>query len=148
MNRLKEGKELSLYERASIYQMHTAVWLFGWCISPEAAYEAFLLHFPHKKPVERYGDMWALNNYSTIVPYKGKDYANMGIKELRAALAINSKNTIIEHTDDYSLCFVRVEYTDAVNQIWKIPMHTSLFKYLQDKGILHPYTIMYFYMYT
>ena len=44
MAKLREGKELNLYECCSIYTMHMAVWMFGWPISPEAAKEAFWLH--------------------------------------------------------------------------------------------------------
>ena len=49
--KLEQNKELNLYECVSIYQMHTAVWMFGWILSPEAAQQAFIMAFPHKKSI-------------------------------------------------------------------------------------------------
>ena len=148
VDKLKQGKELSLYEYCSIYIMHTAVWMIGWPVSPEAAYEAFLLHFPHKDTVTRNIDMYAANGYSTKINAKGRDYSSLRGKKLRYALALNSPDTYFEVTDNYSMCVVSVKYTDAVTQIGNIPMYTMLFRHLQDKGILHPYTMVYFYMYV
>jgi hypothetical protein len=126
-----------------------AVWMFGWPIAPEAAYEAFLLHFPHSEPVVKRGvDMYALNGFSTEVKGKGADYAKMSLKDLRTITAINSPGTYFEVTDAYSMCVVPVAYTNAVSKIWKIPVNTSLFKYLQDKNILYPYTMVFYYMYV
>lgn len=149
MRKLNAGKELNLYECCSIYTMHCAVWMFGWVISPEAAFEAMLLHIPHSKPVVIDGvDAYALNGYSTELDAKGSSYATMSFKDLRAALALNSPNTIFEVTDTYSMCSIDVRYTDAVDKIGSIPIHTALFRYLQDKGYLHPYTLVYYYIYV
>lgn len=48
MAKIQQGKELNLYECCSIYTMHMAVWMFGWPLSPEAARECVLLHFPRE----------------------------------------------------------------------------------------------------
>ena len=129
--------------------MHMAVWMFGWPISFHAATEAFLMHFPHTKPVTIEGyDMYAANGFSTEVRAKGADYGNMCLKELRVALALNSPNTYFEVTNAYSMCIVPVKYTNAVHQIWKIPVNTCLFVYLQEKHWLHPYEMVYYYMYV
>lgn len=45
MEKIKQGKELSLYECCSIYTINTAGWLFGWILSPEAADQCFLMQF-------------------------------------------------------------------------------------------------------
>ncbi len=149
MKKLNDGKELNLYECCSIYTMHCAVWMFGWVISPEAALEAMLLHIPHDAPVVIDGvDAYALNGYSTRLDAKGASYANMDFKDLRAALALNSTNTTFDVTDAYSMCSIEVAYTDAVHKIGAIPINTALFRYLQDKNYLHPYTLVYYYMYV
>ena len=148
MRKLNAGKELNLYECCSIYTMHVAVWMFGWVISPEAAFEAMLLHIPHDEPVVVDGvDTYALNGYSTELDAKGSSYADMNFKDLRAALALNSTNTTFEVTNEYSICSVAVRYTDAVHKIGGIPVNTALFRYLQDKGFLYPYTLVYYYRY-
>ena len=148
--KLNKGQELNLYEKCSIYTMHCAVWGIGWVISPAAAWEALLLHFPHKDEQIVYEgiDMYAANGFSTELKARGSDYAHMSISELRYALALNSINTVFDVTEEYSMCSVRVEYTDAVSQIGPIPIRTSLFNYLQKKGWLFPYTIVYMYYYV
>lgn len=148
VNKIKHGEELNIYECCSIYTMHIAVWMFGWPISPEAAYEAFLMHFPHDNIVERNIDMYAANGYSTEMSVKSKDYASLKGDKLRYALALNSPDTHFEVTENYSMCTVSIKYTDAVTRIGNIPMNTILFKYLQDRKILHPYTMVYYYMYV
>ncbi len=148
MKKLNAGKELNLYECCSIYTMHTAVWMFGWVISPEAAFEALLLHVPHDEPVVIDGvDAYVLNGYTTKLDAKGASYADMEFKDLRAALALNSINTTFDVNDSYSMCQIQVRYTDAVHKIGSMPLNTTLFRYLQDKNWLHPYTLVYLYMY-
>lgn len=148
MRKLESGKELNLYECCSIYTMHMAVWMFGWPLAPEAAHEAFLLHFPHKKDVVRNIDMYAANGFSKEIQVKGVDYANMKWADMRVPLALNSPDTYFEVTDSYSMCVVPVAYTDAVHRIGRIPVNTSLFVYLQKRGLLHPYRMVYYYMYV
>ena len=45
MDKIKQGKELSLYECCSIYTINTAGWFFGWILSPEAAEQCLLMQF-------------------------------------------------------------------------------------------------------
>ena len=51
MAKLESGSELNLYEKCSIYTMHVALWTLGWPLSPQAARECFMLHFPQKDTV-------------------------------------------------------------------------------------------------
>lgn len=105
MQKIQQGKELNLYECCSIYTMHMAVWMFGWPLSPEAAKECFLLHFPQKDTIE-FKVTNAIYNSSKIenaikslstksvgtsitVSWNGnKDYA-LNSPEHRAAIALN-----------------------------------------------------------
>ena len=52
MKKLQNSQDLNFYECCSVYTMHMALWIFGWPLSPEAAKECFLLHFPQKDTVE------------------------------------------------------------------------------------------------
>lgn len=149
VKKLDQGKELNLYECCSIYSMHCAVWMFGWPVAPEAALAAFLMHFPHGDIIiPSMIDFYAANGFSTEVKYKASDYSTLSLKQLRYPLILNSSNTYFEFGGDYSLCVISIKYTDAVHKIWKIPCNTILFKYLQNKHILFPYNMGFFYIYV
>ena len=101
MQKIQQGKELNL----CIYTMHMAVWMLGWPLSPEAAKECFLLHFPQKDTIE-FKTTNAIYNSPKIenaikslsdrsvgtsitVAWNGnKDYA-LNSPEHRAAIALN-----------------------------------------------------------
>ena len=137
--KLAQGKELSLYECMSVYQMHTAVWLFGWIIAPEAAMEARLMHVKHKRPVVIYSsfpslakpELWKNGVYDFKDP------------QFQYAVALNGKDLSIEKNKAYTKCELTVEYTDNVHSVGGIPVHTCLFKHLQDIRWLFPYKIVY-----
>jgi len=159
VEKLKAGKELSLYECCSVYTMHMAVWMFGWPLAPEAAKEAFLLHFPHRKEVSLSGNSVFKSKKFKDLPYGRTkiswDLSDFNSSERRYALALNGKNTevfVYEDTsagegfvDDGDLmeCRLTVEYTDVKVDIAGITIHESLFNYLQKKGWLHPYRARY-----
>ena len=125
MAKIQQGKDLNLYECCSVYTMHMALWLFGWPLSPEAAWECFLLHFPHEdddvvrfrasngfmkspklqKAVEYLSDK--KSGTSVHVVWKAsKDYA-LGSPEHRAAIAVNAcdviKGEVDKATGDYEI---------------------------------------------
>lgn len=150
--------------------MHTAVWMFGWVISPEAAKECFLLHFPQKDTVEfKPGKILntpkikaAINNTfnqkvgtSTRITWDGdKDYA-LGSPEHRTAIALNPCTvTKLENNFGPSpyMSHVKVtspmiypEYSRTQFNLGKfsIYLHEGLFRYLQDKGWLSKYVAEY-----
>ena len=150
MVKLREGRELNLYECCSIYTMHMAVWMFGWPISPEAAKEAFWLHF--KNP----GQMWNFSysfygsevitshpNWEKKKPFKVSwpSISELSDKELRYALAYSTINTQVMFTEyGEPILECRVEYQNVKYRIKGITIYTGLFQYLQQIGWLHPYT--------
>ena len=71
--KLNAGKKLNVYEIFSAYTMHTACWMFGWIISPEAAEQAFLMNFPHLRNgyVSRETDFFV--DYDFLEKYVNKD---------------------------------------------------------------------------
>ena len=129
MKKLQQGKELNLYECCSIYSMHCAVWMFGWTISPEAAQQAFFMHFK--------GDRYVNNDFF----YNIKD-------NLRYQLALPKGSYKIEKMPDpdreYYTCVIDIHYTNNILNIKGIPFYSPLFKELEKKGWLHTYTMYYF----
>ncbi len=137
MKKLAVNKELNLYERLSIYQMHVTMWSLGWIIAPEAAMEARLMHRKHTEPVIIYSsfpslakpELWKNGVYSLKDP------------QLKYALALNTEDLKFEKTKDYTKCTLTVKYTNNVHRVCGVPVQTALFKYLQDINWLYPYQI-------
>ncbi len=137
MKKFAMNKELNLYERVSIYQMHVTMWSLGWIIAPEAAMEARLMHRKHTEPVIIYSsfpsmakpELWRNGVYSLKDP------------QLKYALALNTEDLKFEKTKDYTKCTLTVKYTNNVHSVCGVPVHTALFKYLQDINWLYPYQI-------
>lgn len=173
MKKLQNSQDLNFYECCSVYTMHMALWIFGWPLSPEAAKECFLLHFPQKDTVEFeitnaiYDSpkiTEACESLSTksvgtsiTVAWNGnKDYA-LNSPEHRAAIALNPcKITRIK--DEYppfntsSLYKVKItspmiypKYSRTEFNLGKftIIVHEGLFRYLQDRGWLSKYIAEY-----
>ena len=112
MRKIRQGDRLNLYENCSVYTMHMALWLFGWPLSPEAAWECFLLHFPHHddevvtfrasegfikapKLLEAINSLADRPSGSTVhVTWNAsRDYA-LNSPERRAAIAVNACDVI------------------------------------------------------
>ncbi len=61
--------------------------------------------------------------------------------QLKYALALNTEDLKFEKTKDYTKCTLTVKYTNNVHSVCGVPVHTALFKYLQDINWLYPYQI-------
>lgn len=139
MKKLAVNKDLSLYERVSIYQMHISMWSVGWIIAPEAAMEARLMHKRHTEPVIIYSSFPSLAKPEL---WKNGVY-NYKDPQFKYALALNTDDLKFERSRDYTKCSLTIKYTENVHSVCGIPIHTALFKYLQDINWLHPYRIIY-----
>lgn len=118
MQKIRQGDRLNLYENCSAYTMHMALWIFGWPLSPEAARECFLLHFPHhedevvtfsasKRFIKAPKLLAAINSLADkptgstvhVTWNASRDYA-LNSPERRAAIAVNAcdvtKGRIVE----------------------------------------------------
>lgn len=147
--KLNSGKELNLYECCSIYSMHTAIWMFGWTLSPEAAEQAFLMIFP-AKPRYRRNDFFLKSKpiYTTkdqskrIINYEPSDFTG---PERRYALALDG-GTFYNYNANQEF-IVSAEYgsrTDTFNiGPFPVSIHYRLLKYIQEKGWVHKYTMTY-----
>lgn len=172
MAKIQQSKELNLYECCSIYTMHMALWMFGWPLSPEAARECFLLHFPHEedgvvrfkasrgfmkspklqKAVEYLSDKQS--GTSVRVAWKAsKDYA-LHSPEHRAAIAVNAcdviKGEVDKTTGDYEIrircAMVYPKYSRTEFNLGKfsIWIQEGLFRYLEERGWISRYIAEYY----
>ena len=164
--KLKEGKELNFYECASIYSMHTALWVFAWPCSIAAANEVFMMQFAGKNvDVVNHTNKHILNSIlspkvvSTMkslsngetkrVSYNGNISYALNNPEHKAAMAINPC-TISKEGSTY---VIRVNNTWPVHSEthikvkggFEIVLNEGLFRYLQDKGVIHSFTDEYRY---
>lgn len=164
MAKLERGAELNLYEKCSIYTMHIALWSLGWPMSPQAARECFMLHFPQKDTV--FIDMH-LNSpriesavaslkkrpvgSSVRVAWNGADAYSLASPEHKAAIAVNPCRVVKEWQESYMYtCSVYslMQYPRKSNTVFtlgsiRIPVQEGLFRYLQDKGWLSCFTARY-----
>ena len=172
MAKIRQGKELNLYECCSVYTMHMAVWMFGWPLSPEAAKECFLLHLPHedddvirfraskgfmKSPklqeaVRYLSDKPA--GTSVRVTWKAsKDYA-LHSPERRAAIAVNACDVIKGEADKATgnyevriwcaMVYPKYSWTEFNLGKFSIYLHEGLFRYLEEKGWISRYIAEYY----
>lgn len=147
--KISTGKELNLYECCSIYSMHTAIWMFGWPLSPEAAEQALLMNF-QTKPRYRKNDFFLKSKpvYTTKNQSKRKinyDPLDFTGPERRYALALDG-GTFYNYNANHEFV-VSAEYGSRTDtfKIGPVPIsiHYSLLKYIQDKGWIHKFTMTY-----
>lgn len=157
--KLAQGKELNLYECASIYQMHTALWLFAWPASPAAANEVFLMQFSKKDTIIHKNEylkksilservIKTINSLSLgqhkELRYNGNVSYALFDKEHKAAMAINPCVVSKEKIDGKEYAVIRLDNSWPVVSTTKIgicgdfsiTLHEGLFRYLQDKGVI------------
>jgi len=159
-DKIREGKELNLYEKASIYSMHACICTMGWIYSPEATKEVIGMSFRANrgKVIKKENDFF-LSNRKVASIYKSQytkkrvafngdvSYA-LGHPDHRVALAINpgflwrdAEKVYMEVPVHYPICYdTHIGITKNVS----ITLNECLFSYLEGKGILHPYTVIYY----
>lgn len=153
--KLTQGKELNLYECVSIYQMHIAVCSFGLIYSPIAAKEIFNMSFSKNRDKILYeeSDFFLKNEliqklYKTQfikkrIAFKDSAYS---INNPNHELALAANPGFLWRTKDTVYFEVPVHYPSCKStHIDFITINECLFTYLEDKYILHPYTIIYYY---
>ena len=152
--KIQQGKDLNLYECSSVYTMHMAVWMFGWPLSPEAASEAYRMHFKVDNDIRWSSNTDFLNskvitsnpNFKEKKPFKVSwpiDLTQIPKDELKYALAYNTINTQVLFTQNGNpILEYMVEYQDVKYKFGCISIYTGLFKYLQEIGWLHPYKMV------
>lgn len=158
--KIREGKELTLYEIGSIYTMHMAICTVGWIYSPEATKEIIGMSFKKNrdKVIRKESDFFL--KYPIIQDQYQSQYARRKIafngdksyslldSDHRLALAVNPG--YLWRDKDYVYLEAPVHYPVCYNthigitKSFRITINECLFSYLEQKGILHPYTIVYY----
>ena len=162
--KLLEGRDLNLYEMCSIYTMHIALWSLGWPLSPQAARECFLLHFPQKDTVTIRMNLSSpriqasvrslkdrqVGSYESLT-WNGDEAYSLSSPEHKAAIAVNPCRVEKECQEGslYSCSVYSImQYPKLSNTVFtlgfiRIPIQEGLFRYLQDKGWLSCFTARY-----
>ena len=120
--------------------MHLAVCTFGWFFSPEAAREVIGMSFKRNRGkvirketdfFEKYqiiaAGCFAADGVRKRIAFDGDVSYKFSAKERRLALAVNPG----------------YYWKDGLPWGGHVTLNECLFSYLEDKGILHPYTIVY-----
>ena len=170
--KLRQGKELNVYECVSIYTMHTALWMFFWPCSPGAAMETFMMQF-NRNPEKtvRHKNRYVLNsllspkilstmlslelNESKRVSWNGDIAYDLSHPEHKAAMALNACDVSreIDKKTGKEVFAIRLNNSWAdwsetrvtVTKGFSIYVQEALFKYLQKKRIINSFVDEYVY---
>ena len=164
MGKLQRGEELNLYEKCSIYTMHIGLWTLGWPMSPQAARECLLLHFPQKDTVSINMRLSSPRldaavsslkdrpvGSSVTVSWDGTGAYSLASPEHKAAIAVNSCRIVKDWQENHLytcsvyclMQYPRYSRTGFTLGSVRIPLQEGLFRYLQEKGWLGCFTARY-----
>lgn len=157
--KIRQGRELSLYEICSIYTMHQGICIVGWFFSPEATKEVIGMSFRRNRGrvIEKESDFFL--NYRPVSSVYATQFERKRIAVngdvayafsypgRSVALAVNpgylwrdENRVYMEAEAHYPKCYdTHIGLPGGL----RITINECLFSYLEDKGILHPYTIIY-----
>ena len=159
-DKLRQGKELNLYEIGSVYTMHLAICTVGWIYSPEATKEIIGMSFKRNrdKVIKKESDFFLKypvirNQYQSQycrrrIAFNGDKSYSFLDKEHRLALAVNpgylwrdNEYVYLEAPIHYPVCY---NTHIGITKRLRITLNECLFSYLEKKEILHPYTVIYY----
>lgn len=159
--KITEGHETSLYEKASILSLHLGICTVGALYCPDAAYANFMMLITRKDTVYLHSDKWITpkvkarleNQQWGKMAWNGDiDYAFRS-PERDGAVLLNWC-TLGEQVIDGKPC-----YTATCDYTWKVPSKTTfkltdnisivlyeqLFYELEKTGLLHPFKLICYY---
>lgn len=159
VDKIAQGKGISLYEKTTIYTLHMGLYLFGWMYAPQAAWANMQMAFPHSSDTIYYkSDCIVTPQITERVKAKrwGKMAWNGNVAyawsspERNAAILLNWCNLSTETIDGVECVTATCPYT------WKVPskttfqitssfaitIHEQLFYEIEKCGWLHPYTLI------
>lgn len=159
--KIAEGRETSLYEKASILSLHLGICTVGALYCPDAAYANFMMLITRKDTVYLHSDKWITpkvkarleNQQWGKMAWNGDiDYAFRS-PERDGAVPLNWC-TLGEQAIDGKPC-----YTATCDYTWKVPSKTTfkltddisivlyeeLFYELEKTGLLHPFKLICYY---
>lgn len=170
--KLKQGKELNLYECCSIYSMHTALWMFCWPCSIGAANEVFMMQFRKSRmdTVRHTNKLILKNNLSPRVlstmrslssgeskrlAWNGNVSYSLLNSEHKAAMTLNpcTISMEIDKKTGEPTYFIRLDNSwpvesethIRVTKNFELVLNEGLFRYLQDRHIINNFIDEYAY---
>ena len=159
MDKIKDGEEVSLYEKCSIYTMHMAVYMFGWPLSPEASSEIFKMSFSKNREQTIYKENDYFMDSPTVqkalkgleegqrkkIVFKAETAYNTASPDHRVALGVNPGFLYKKDGKIYLESYAHYPYYSATPITlfgYKIIVHEGLFHYLEKIHWMHPYTMI------
>ena len=160
-DKIAEGRETSLYDKASILSLHLGICTVGALYCPEAAYANFMMLITRKDTLYMHSDRWITPKvrarlekaqWGRMAWNGDTDYA-LGSPEKDGAVLLNWC-MLGEREIEEKLCYVaECDYT------WKVPSKTTfkiteniaiviyeqLFYELEKIGLLHPFKLVCYY---
>ena len=159
VDKIAQGKSISLYEKTTIYTLYMGLYMFGWMYAPQAAWANMQMAFPHSYDTIYYkSDCIVTPQITERVKAKrwGKMAWNGNIAyawsspERNAAILLNWCNLSTETIDGVECVTATCPYT------WKVPSKTTfqitkgleitiqeqLFYELEKCGWMHPYNLV------
>lgn len=156
-DKVQSGKDLNLYEIASTYTMHTACWLFGWVFAPTTAHLAFCsqfgiipencsLHTLRNSKLNKIQE-YLLKNKIINKPYRitfdsYTDDVSMYLNGTTITL-INYASQDFGNSEPFIRGEFRIDayydYKPGIITFKNIKISETLFDYLENKNILHPF---------
>lgn len=160
--KINSGKELNVYETFSAYTMHTGCWMFGWVIEPTVAKLAFCSQF---NITPKYGHQIAKHvpTNNDIETIKSNMHVGDSVRLAfsnyltDAAILFNGSTLIytnlVEYDDDepnvkHWLYRIPMDYKPGIITIANVKISETLFDYLENKNILHPFDWKYYVLET
>lgn len=131
IRKIEQGRDLTLYEKCSVYSIHCAIMTFGSLVSPEAARQEFYLSYPHGEKV------WK-NNFN--IKKQGRIGLPYTIGNLRTACALNGCYLV----GDSIQGVMEYPYLKEDTRILGFRFNEGLLNYLQTEGWLFPYKFKYY----
>ena len=158
--KVRAGEDLNMYEIASIYTMHLTICAVGWVFSPEATVEVIGMSFRKNRDKVFKKETDFFLKYPIIRDHYKNQYTRKKIAfngdisyslldgDHRLALAVNpgylwrDKDYVyLETPVHYPICY---NTHIGISKHCRVTINECLFSYLEKRGILHPYTIIYY----
>ena len=145
--KIKNSKNLNLYETFCALQTHTSLWLFGWIIEPSTAYECFNKQFHIYNPIYNplrvpEDDVVIEAKKQLLNGTKKKVHLTWNKYTTRASIFLNGSDISLfaDETGNYFLYTIPCDYKPGIIKIHNIIISETVFDYLENKGLLSAFT--------
>lgn len=160
VDKIAQGRSISLYEKTTIYTLHMGLYMFGWMYAPQAAWANMHMALLHRSDTIYYKSDCIMTPQITErvrtkrwgkVAWNGNVAYASNSPERNAAILLNGGKLGTEMVDGVECVSVTCPYTwkgvvsrttFRVTSSFAITIHEQLFFELEKCGWLHPYTLV------